>query len=64
MFKYIYDIFIIENKLDIIDKENVPMIQKEILNEPFLNDTIRQFFLLLILIFNLDKLKIQFLLKS
>ena len=44
MFKYIYDIFIIENKLDIIDKENVPMIQKEILNEPFLNDTIRQFF--------------------
>ena len=44
MFKYIYDIFIIENKLDIMDKENVPMIQKEILNEPFLNDTIRQFF--------------------
>ena len=44
MFKYIYDIFIIENKLDIMDKENVPMIQKEILNEPFLNDSIRQFF--------------------
>ena len=44
MFKYIYDIFIIENKLDIIDKENVPMIQKEILDEPFLNDSMRQFF--------------------
>ena len=44
MFKYIYDIFIIENKLDIIDKENVPMIQKEILDEPFLNDSTRQFF--------------------
>ena len=43
MFKYIY-IFTIENKLDIIDKENVPIIEKVFSNEPFLNDSMRQFF--------------------
>ena len=44
MFKYIYDIFTIENKLDIMDKENVPIIEKDFFNEPFLNDSLRQYF--------------------
>ena len=45
MFKYIYDIFTIEAKLNFIDKANVQIIPKENANEPFLNDSTRQLFL-------------------
>ena len=45
MFKYIYDIFTIEAKLNFIDKANVQIIPKENANEPFLNDSTRQLFI-------------------
>ena len=44
IFKYIYDIFTIENKLDIMSKDNIPNILQESINEPFLNDTTRELF--------------------
>ena len=44
MFKYIYDIFTIENKIDIMSKENIPNIIEESLQEPFLNDSTREIF--------------------
>ena len=45
MFKYIYDIFTIEAKLNFIDKANVQIIPKESGNEPFLNESTRQLFI-------------------
>ena len=45
MFKYIYDIFTIEAKLNFIDKADVQVIPKLEVNEPFLNESARQLFL-------------------